>query len=286
MGCNARADAIEFPGPVVSCGWLRERLGHPGLVLLEARLQAVAPGQPQGGPLGIPGARVFDLEWIRDRSSKLPHTMPSPREFEVELQGLGVCSESRVVVYDPGGVYASPRVRWMIRAMGHDRVAVLDGGLDAWKAGGHPVEANPGGGWDQGDFTAHPRAGWFTDAQGVMDALEGGHACVVDARSEGRFRGLDPEPRPGLRGGHMPGAVNLPYEEVLRGGHLRPLAELRDLLGRRVGDRSRLVFTCGSGVTACLPALAAELAGYAELSVYDGSWSEWGSREDWPLARG
>lgn len=271
--------ASALPGPLVSVAWLAENLRAPNLVVLDAPLARASRDW-------IPGTAIFDFDrTICDPDTSLPHMMPSAAVFEWHVRKLGITNAHTVVVYDCTGVYSSPRARWMFKAMGHDAVAVLDGGLPAWKAAGLPVEQklHPP---PRGTFTASPRPALFCGADEIADALRDPNAVVLDARSPGRFAGTAPEPRPGLRAGHMPGAVNLPYTDVLFEGRLRPVAELRAILQAKVGRASRLIFSCGSGVTACIPALAAELAGYTDIAVYDGSWSEWGRPSPRPVVTG
>ncbi|MBW5484622.1 sulfurtransferase [Streptomyces bambusae] len=277
-------DGPDGLGPLVGVEWLARRLGEPGLVVFDASV-----GAHRGAARRIPGARPFDLDGeLSDHSSPVPHTMPGAGQFTEALRGLGVDDASTVVVYDGAGLYSSARAWWMLRAMGFDRAAVLDGGLPAWAAAGHPVEEAPAG-YDgpPGDFTARPRPGLVVDSAAVAGALADPGALVLDARTRGRFAGTAPEPRPGLRGGHMPGAANLPFGDLQGdGGLMRPAAELRAAFTALAGDRERLVLSCGSGVTACVLALGAELAGYRDLAVYDGSWSEWGLPSARPVVTG
>ncbi|MER7829548.1 sulfurtransferase [Streptomyces sp. NPDC095602] len=275
-----------LPGPLVPPRWLRERLGTPGLVVLDASV-----GAHRDAARRVPGALRFDIDGaLSDPDAPLPHTMPDAARFTREVRKLGVDDTGTVVVYDTAGIYSAARARWMLRASGFDRVAVLDGGLPGWEAAGLPVEDRPPAAEAPvpGGFTARPRDGWFVGSGEVARALADPDAVVLDARTRGRFAGMEPEPRRGLRGGHMPGAVNLPFGELLDAeGRMRPVAELRGLFAPLVGERpGRLVFTCGSGVTACVLALGAELAGYGDLAVYDGSWSDWGRPSDLPVARG
>lgn len=264
--------------------WLHARLAEPGLLLFDASMPMAGapPGTEQ--PLQvIPGARRFDYDQdICDPASPLPHTMPSAELFQAKLRALGLCAESTVVVYDNLGLYASPRAWWMLRAMGHDKTFVLDGGLPAWRAAGYEVDsayAPPPP--KPGDFVARPVANGFVDAAAVQAATEDPGCVLIDARSHSRFHGQEPEPRPGLRSGHIPGSCNLPFAQVLQGGHMKPVAELqqelKQLLGAQAEPERRLLTTCGSGVTACILTLAAYEAGYRNLSVYDGSWTEWGA---------
>ncbi|WP_406737813.1 sulfurtransferase [Streptomyces sp. NBC_00853] len=272
-----------LPGPLVGVDWLAGRLGAPGLVLFDASV-----GAHRAASHRIPGARPFDLDGpLSDHTAPAPHTMPGAPEFTEAMRALGVEDSDTVVVYDGAGVYSSARAWWMLRAMGFDRAAVLDGGLPAWTAAGLPTSATgpagghlpavAGGQGSRGSFTARPRAGLLVDGATVARALADPAAVVLDARTRERFAGTAPEPRPGLRAGHMPGAVNLPFAELQDpSGLMRPVGELRAAFRALTGDRDRLYLSCGSGVTACVLALGADLAGYEEIAVYDGSWSEWG----------
>ncbi|MEW2180276.1 sulfurtransferase [Streptomyces sp. NPDC005406] len=262
-----------LPGPLVGADWLAGRLGSPGLLVFDASV-----GAHRGAAERIVGARPFDIDGaLSDHAGPLPHTMPDAGRFTEELRALGLHAGDTVVVYDAVGIYSSARAWWMLRAMGFDRVAVLDGGLPGWTAAGFPTESGaPAAPPERGDFTAGPRAGLFVGAAEVAAALSDPASAVFDARSRERFRGTAPEPRPGLRGGHMPGAVNLPFGEIQHEGRMRPAAELRSVFAGPAQGRERLFFSCGSGVTACVLTLGAALAGYRDLAVYDGSWSEWG----------
>ncbi|MGW6571143.1 sulfurtransferase [Streptomyces sp. NPDC054945] len=284
---NAPLEAL--PGPLVGVDWLARRLGAPGLVLFDASV-----GAHRAAAHRIPGARPFDLDGdLSDHTAPAPHTMPGAPEFTEAMRSLGVEDRDTVVVYDGAGIYSSARAWWMLRAMGFDRAAVLDGGLPAWTAAGLPVEAAaPTYGGPRGSFTARPRAGLLVDSATVARALTDPAATVLDARTRERFAGTAPEPRPGLRGGHMPGALNLPFAELQdRDGLMRPAGELRETFRALTGgreqeqerERERLYLSCGSGVTACVLALGAELAGYEEIAVYDGSWSEWGMSSELPV---
>ncbi|WP_327366554.1 sulfurtransferase [Streptomyces sp. NBC_01217] len=272
-----------LPGPVVGVDWLASRLGGRGLVVLDASVGAHRDCEQR-----IAGARAFDIDGaLSDHSGPLPHTMPDADRFTEELRSLGVDDTDTVVVYDCAGVYSSARAWWMLRAMGFDRAAVLDGGLPAWTGAGLPLESDrPAPAVVRGDFKARPRPGLIVGSDEVVAALADPAAAVFDARSRERFAGAVAEPRPGLRAGHMPGAVNLPFAETQRDGRMRPADELRAAFTDLAGERERLFFSCGSGVTACILALGAELAGYRELAVYDGSWSEWGQPSALPVVTG
>ncbi|WP_037608206.1 sulfurtransferase [Streptacidiphilus rugosus] len=279
--------ALSLSGPLADVAWLAARLDEPGLLILDASVGAHRRPVP-----AIPGARPFDLDGpLSAPDSTLPHTMPGQEQFEREVRALGLDRTDTVVVYDNAGVYSSARGWWMLRAMGFDRVAVLDGGLPAWRAAGLPQQEAPAAPARPGDFTARPRPELIVDSAAVLDALADPASAVLDARAHDRFTGAAPEPRPGLRGGHMPGAHSLPFGDLLDdGGRFLPKDELRARFTERLGDRpERLLFSCGSGVTACVLALGATLAGYADhsaLAVYDGSWSEWGLPSALPVVSG
>ncbi|MGC4950568.1 sulfurtransferase [Streptomyces sp. DT224] len=285
QACGDEGTAVgALPGPLVSTDWLAARLGAPGLLVLDASVGAPGPvldasarARRESGRR-IEGAGVFDIDGaLSDHTGPLPHTMPGAARFTEEMRALGLNDTDTVVVYDATGIYSSARAWWMLRAMGFDRAAVLDGGLPAWTAAGLPVtEGTPEPAAARGDFTARPRPGLLVGADEVAQALADPEAAVLDARTRGRFEGTEPEPRTGLRGGHMPGAVSLPFGRLQDEGRMRAPDELRAAFAGAAGDRGRLYFSCGSGVTACVLALGAELAGYRDLTVYDGSWSEWG----------
>lgn len=274
--------------PLVSVAWLAEHLQDQDLVLFDASVPPVVPGfvaVNASGPLQvIPGAGRFDYDQrICKPDTSLPHMMPSAELFQTEVRKLGVRHNSVVVVYDDVGLYASPRAWWMFRAMGHEQVYVLEGGLPAWLEAGLEVSDHyrpePG----DGDFVAREQPGLIVDAGTVLQALDDPGTAILDARSAGRFFGLEPEPRPGVRGGHMPGARNLPCGQVLDGYSLKPASELRELLAPLATPGQTVITSCGSGITACILTLAAAAAGYDKLAVYDGSWAEWGQPSKLPV---
>lgn len=273
--------------PLVSPIWLNEHLHDADLVILDATIPKIGEVGPH--PLAeicIPGARYFDLNGIfSDHATDLPHNLPSPEVFTQASRELGINANSRIVIYDHHGIYVSPRVWWMFRAMGHENVAVLDGGLPHWLAAGLPTTTKEPPVAKDGDFTARLNSDLVCDSAWVLQNLAHPVAKLVDARSSGRFCGTAPEPREGLRGGHIPGSVNLPFDQVLRDGKFLPKDELAELIEKLNLGNGPLAFTCGSGVTACVIMLACELVLPNPKRVYDGSWSEWGQPEkDFPVA--
>ena len=272
--------------PMVSTEWLQDQLDNPDVVIVDATWYM--PGQPgdaraEHAERHIPGAVYFDIDEVSDHASALPHTLPDPADFAVHARRLGVEPGSTVVVYDGQGLFSAPRVWWMFRAMGHPSVAVLDGGLPKWMAEARPLEA----GWPlraHGEFKSHFDAGLLRDLEQVRAALADGREQLVDARSAARFRGEEPEPRPGVRRGHMPGAHNLPWRQMLAAnGRLAERDALRGAFTDAGVDLERpIVTTCGSGVSAAILALGLARLGHWRAPVYDGSWAEWGSRADTP----
>ncbi len=274
------------------------------VVVFDASVPPVVPGyeslnsnEPDAEWRIIPGARRFDFDGrLCDPDAVLPHMMPSAALFEQEVRSLGLRKESLVVVYDDVGIYASPRGWWMLKAMGHDNVAVLDGGLRAWINAGNATDLagaewragkqNSGDAYPQGDFVAALRPEAFVDSTAVAEALSDPSCRVLDARSTARFNAQAPEPRPGVRGGHMPGSRSFPFPTVLSGQKMKSALELALLFSPHVQRDERVITSCGSGLTACVVILGAALAGFSRLSVYDGSWADWGAGNALPVVEG
>ena len=266
---------------LVSVDWLSQNLKLDNLILLDASLAATAEGKSASlKDFYIPGARKIDLKnKFSDQEAPFPNTLPSPAQFEGECQALGINRESKIVVYDNMGVYSSPRIWWMFKVMGHDSVAVLDGGLPAWVEVNHPTSSDIVESTVKGDFKAKLQSHWIKSYEEVKGNLTSQEFQIIDARSAGRFNGTAEEPRKHLKSGHIDQSANIPYQDVLREGRFKSEKELKALFSQKVGDREELVFSCGSGLTACIIMLAGQIAGKESKAVYDGSWTEWAELE-------
>lgn len=266
---------------LINAEWLLAHLKDDQLVLLDATLDQAVNAAANDLNQIIPGALKVNWDAFSDLSSSLPHTLASETQLKAAIASLGITEQSRVVLYDRTGIYGSPRIWWILRAMGLENVSILNGGLPNWIAKHYPlattyrqVEVNK---FNKTSF----QSDFFVDAQEVLAASQYGYARVVDARAENRFNGTQAEPRKGLRSGHIPNSINIPFDRVLNKGFLRSPEELAAIFAA-VDDRP-LIFSCGSGVTACILALAAHEINRKEIRVYDGSWTEWASDGELPI---
>ncbi|WEZ83451.1 3-mercaptopyruvate sulfurtransferase [Rhizobium sp. 32-5/1] len=274
---------------VVSLDWLEQRLGDPGIRIVDASWYLPAQQRDPKAEYAaahIPGAVFFDQDAVADLSSGLPHTLPSPEFFAKSVGDLGVRETDTIIVYDGPGIFTAPRVWWSLRTMGARNVFVLDGGMDGWKADGRPVTTDVPAP-SPVPFTPSFNAAAVTSFQEMTAIVASGERQIADARGPGRFTGEEAEPRAGMRSGHMPGAQSLPSGVFSQGGKLKSLEELRKTIEAAGIDLSKpVVTTCGSGVTAAIITLALQSLGHADNTLYDGSWSEWGSRQDTAVVTG
>ena len=278
---------IKLHDLLVEAAWLMDRLDATNLVVLDATIPKAVKNVPEAeNELKIPGARFFDLQGAFSKTAApFPNTMVDPVAFEKAARAIGIDTDSAIVVYDVHGIYSSARAWWMFRSMGHENVAVLNGGMKSWISAGYPTEEKDFSGTFQGNFKAQYREGFFKDHKDVLKHLYDAETLVVDARANDRFRGLVEEPRAGLRSGHIPHSVNLPYTDLLDDQQRIDPKAITEVIKERLPKGKSILFSCGSGITACVLALAAQIAGEKRISVYDGSWTEWGSMPELPIEK-
>jgi thiosulfate/3-mercaptopyruvate sulfurtransferase len=279
------------PNALVSTDWLATHLDAPDLRVVDGSftLPGVTPtAQELYRQRHIPRALFFDIDDIADEKSPLPHMLPSPEKFAQRLRRLGLGDGHKIVVYDSAGLTSAARPWWMLRVFGHSDVAILDGGLPKWQAEGRPVTDEPPVPRER-HFTARLNSLLVRDKAQLLENLTSKREQVLDARARGRFAGTAKEPRDGLRSGHIPGSLNLPYDELIdpETRTLLPAEELaRRFAAAGLARAKPVVTSCGSGVTACALAFGLHLLGWPDAAVYDGSWSEWGMPGDTPVDTG
>jgi thiosulfate/3-mercaptopyruvate sulfurtransferase len=271
-----------------STEWLAGKLGDDKVVVVDGSYYLTTENRnakEEYLKAHIPGAVFFDINAIADKETDLPHMLPGPDQFGAALSALGISEKDTIVVYDGKGLYSAPRVWWTLRIFGAKEVFILDGGMPAWKAEGRPTDA--------GEVQRAPRTfkaemdtGAVAMVSDVQMALNNEDVQVVDARSAGRFAGTEPEPRKGLRGGHMPGALNVPFAEIVANGRLAAPEKIAAAFAKGGVDTDKpIIASCGSGVTAVVLALGLDAIGKKIPRVYDGSWTEWASRADLPVEK-
>lgn len=272
---------LKIRNSLVSVDWLAQNVDAPNLVILNATIKKVIATASSNitEKTQIKNARFFDIKnKFSDTTAEFPNTIQSAKEFSKAVRQLGINNNSAIVVYDELGIYASPRVWWLFKAMGHPNIAVLDGGFPEWKKTRLPIEKATEYIGVKGDFTANYDASYISNFHDVSDAINNDTISILDARSENRFKGLEPEPRKGLRSGHISNSINMPYSKLIENHKMKSKVALKDLFTEVIKKDKKLIFSCGSGITACILALGAEVAGFDnKKSVYDGSWTEWGS---------
>jgi thiosulfate/3-mercaptopyruvate sulfurtransferase len=273
----------------VTTAWLAERLGDPAIRVFDASWHMPAAQRDAKAEFlqkHIPGAVFFDIDGIADHSSGLPHMLPQPAVFASAMEEMGFDDGMDAVVYDSVGLFSAPRLWWMLRVFGVERVSVLEGGLPHWLSEGRPLEAGASS-RHRGRFSPRLERSLVAGAAEVLRALEAKSPQVVDVRSAERFQGKVPEPRPGLRSGHMPGALNLPWDRLIQDAKMRaPTGLLSAMRDAGVDPDRPVIASCGSGVSAAILSLALARCGHGPATVYDGSWSEWGAGDLYPVVQG
>jgi len=262
---------------LVSSEWLKDNMSDPDLIILDASLKENKAGLKTNlNTIQIANARKFDIKnGFSDASSCYPNTLLSPEAFEIACKDLGVNKTSKLVVYDNLGVYSSPRVWWMFKVMGHESISVLNGGLPDWVAKEYSTESSQSETFYQGGFKVKFQYKKVKKVDYIKQNLASQKALIIDARSVNRFNGITPEPRKGLRSGHIPNSINIPFQSVLENGKFKSKEELRIIFNAFDVKNTPLVFSCGSGLTACIVLLACELVLENKKAIYDGSWTEW-----------
>ncbi len=278
---------LQLDAPLVSPAWLMENLDAPNLVVLDATMAKVTT--KAGKPFQkkqIRNARFFDIKHVfSDQNSPLPNTMLSEDAFEKKAQAFGINQDTAIVVYDDLGIYSAPRVWWMFRSMGHTNIAVLDGGLPAWQQGNFPIEDPIYRTVEIGNFKANYQSEMFCNSDDVLKALHASSVGIIDARSKSRFDGTEAEPRKEIRSGHIPSSQNLPFSTLHKDGKMLSKDELTPIFKNLTSDKEHVIFSCGSGITASILALGADIVGLQNTAVYDGSWTDWGGNHELPIQK-
>lgn len=266
---------INIESPVVSVEWLHQNCNADNLVILDGTIKKTNDALQKQ----IPKARFFDIKnKFSDQSQPFPNTFPSAEQFQKEARNLGINNTSAIVVYDDKGIYSSARVWWLFKAFGFNNVAVLNGGLACWIDAGFTVEPQNHYNYKEGDFIAKPQSNVMCFFNDVKKASDNKTHKIIDARSAARFNCLEAEPREGLRRGNIPNSKNIPYSCLItNAGLLKSKRELQTIFSEVISRDDSLIFSCGSGITACILALGADICGYKNIAVYDGSWTEWGT---------
>ena len=277
---------LKIQNPLVSANWLYENINNENLIILDATIPKV--GEKEDGikeKKQIKNAVLFDLKNVfLNKKGEHPNTIPSENYFEEKVQKLGINKDSCVVIYDDLGVYSSPRAWWLFKIFGFENVTVLNGGLLEWEKLSYPTELPKIKQTSKGNFKTVFKEERVSSSKDVLKASNN-YKCILDARSKGRFEGTVAEPRKGLRGGHIPNSKNLPYSNIQVNGKMKSQEELKEIFLTLNPKNETTIFSCGSGITACILALGNEVAGNTNYTVYDGSWTEWASNLELPIEK-
>ena len=267
---------------IVTSLWLSKILSHPDLIILNASQKPITSNKTNlNEKLRIKGARYFDLKNnFSDKASDLPNTLPNAAQFELECQKLGINQSSIIIVYDNLGIYSSPRVWWMLKTMGHQNVFVLNGGFPDWIKNNYPTEEVLPQQFKIGNFKAQLNSENVKDYDFIKSNLNNENEIIIDARSSGRFNGTAPEPRENLKSGNIPNSLNIPFGDVLDNGKFKSKGELTKIFSKINPENKNLIYSCGSGLTACIILLAGKLVLANKTAIYDGSWTEWAQIEE------
>lgn len=277
---------IDFPQPIVSSQWLNKNIVGPNIIVVDATiLKAIdSVNSDSKNKVYVKGARVLDIKNdFSNVNAPFPNTMLSSQLFEEKARNLGINNDSIIIVYDDYGYYSSSRVWWMFKAMGHQSVSVLDGGLPVWRENNFPVQKYPLDNYEIGAFKSNYNSKMIHNYEKVLNSIDDNSIQIIDARSNDRYLGVKDEPRPGLRSGHIPNSKSLPYTDILDGYIMKKPVDLKEIF-KQFHDKE-IIFSCGSGITACILALGAEMSGLDNISIYDGSWTEWGSMKELPIEK-
>ncbi len=280
------------PSSLVSTEWLAGNLDNPSVRIVDGTSHlptARRNADEEFLERRIPGAIRFDIDDVKDPDSALAHMMPPAEIFAAKVGAMGISNETLVVVYDVYGLQSAGRVWWMFRTFGHSKVAILNGGLPKWLDEGRATDSGPVTAPGAVSYSAAMAAGKVRDLDAMRSNIDSKAELVLDARAAGRYTGEQPEPRAGMRSGHIPGSLSLPFTDLVEGPHreMKSADDIRTVLSDAGVDPSRpIAATCGSGVTACAIAFGLHLIGHDDVAIYDGSWSEWGARDDTPVATG
>jgi thiosulfate/3-mercaptopyruvate sulfurtransferase len=279
--------SLKITKPIVSVDWLQSNLENEQLIVLDCTI----PKATEKSTLSIfnnkeriKGAVFFDIKkTFSNVNAPFPNTILSPETFKERAQSLGINNNSIIVCYDDLGIYSSPRVWWMFQLMGFNNIAVLDGGLPKWEENKYPVEKQQKNEFIKGNFKVKYKPEKIKFTNNVLSATKNKTSLIVDARSKGRFNATEPEPRKDVKGGRIPNSINLPFNKIIENGVFKPEEDLKEVFRKINPKNKELILSCGTGITASILALGAEISGFKKYAVYDGSWTEWGSTDNLPI---